>query len=205
MVKRWIVKVVMVMICMVMLANVDSNAKSSFKRLSDAAIKKGAWKLDVKQFKRVLEHVKVIDYIDGNTLVLKEDGKNKIAFYLYGCYALNEIIDPVGSRLPINYYNKIKLKGSYVDIVIMGSYELDGFEVDVGLMWIKDVLLNVDVIKNGSVTYDMEFPEGAIEGWFHVDELDFNYLVNCFVKYSYYAENKKLGVFQNHKFDRLKD
>ena len=201
MVKSWIVKVVMVIVCSVMLVNV-ANAKSNFNLLNDSDIQKGAWKLEKKQFKKVIQRVKVIDIFDGDILFLKEDGKTEFPFYLYGCYALYEGFDEAASNLPVDYFKRLKMKGSYVDIVVMGSYESGGVEVNVGLMWVNDFLINVDLVKKGYVTYDKKIPKDAVEGWYVVDELDFNYLLNCFSKTSHYAEDNKLGVWKNHKFKR---
>ena len=205
MVKGWIVKVVMVIVCSVMLVNM-ANAKSNFKRLSDAEIKKGAWKLDVKQFKGVVKHVKVIKYYGGDKLLLKEDGAGKKAFvfYLYALDAPEKLLEQRGWNLAFDYWDKLKIQGSYVDIVIMGSYELL-YETQVGLMWFNGVNLNVDILKKGISKYNINIPGTAIRSWYHVDELDFNYLINCFVSATDYAYDNKIGIWKLYNFKRNKN
>ena len=205
MVKRWIAKVVMVIVCSVMLSNV-ANAKSNFKRLSDAEIKKGAWKLDVKQFKGVVKHVKVIKYYGGDRLLLREDGSGKqnFIFLLYCVDTPEKLLEERGWKLSFDYYDKLKLQGSYVDIVIMGSYELLA-ETQIGLVWFNGVNLNVDLLKKGIGRYSLDIPETAIRSWYNVDELDFNYLINCFINSTDYADDNKLGVWKLYDFKRKKE
>ena len=202
---RKIIGIVMA-IMVLMGLNCKCYGKSHFVRLNSDEIQKNTWKLHKNVFGKELKRFKVVDFVGGDTWVLQGDkDKNRTIFYLYGVNTPDLILKEKGWDLSVNYFNKLKLVGKYVDVVIMGSYDWGYDDVQIGLVWFKDININTEIIKNGYGTYSLNIPSKAVVGWEHVSSLDFNYLINCFIEDTEYAYRNKLGVWKLYGFKYVED